>query len=146
MEVLLCDDTCTTACQLEPALNGTEKPLMLLFVKQRKTDCPAFWQQSLGKNGGRLRNVVSIASLRYGTTKRNGMAFVDSDTRTSLRLIVPLAASVTDRNITFDRLCANSLGNNNTSVLLRSKSIPLLRWLSFRSVLNELCYVYSNLM
>lgn len=74
------------------------------------------------------------------------MAFVDGDTRTSLRLIVPLAASVTDRNITFDRLCANSTGNNNTSVLLRSKSIPLLRWLSFRSVLNELCYIYSNLM
>lgn len=146
MEVLLCDDTCTTACQLEPALNGTEKPLMLLFVKPLKMDCPAFWQQSHGKNGGRLRNVVSIALSRYGTMKRNGMAFVDGDTRTSLRLLVPLAASVTDRNITFDRLCANSLGNNNTSVLLRSKSIPLLRWLSFRSVLNELCYVYSNLM
>jgi hypothetical protein len=75
------------------------------------------------------------------------MAFVNGDTRTSLRLIVPLAASVTDRNITFDRLCANSLcNNNNTCVLLRSKSIPLLRWLSFRSVLNELCYLYSNLM
>jgi hypothetical protein len=74
------------------------------------------------------------------------MAFVDGDTRTSLRLIVPLAASVTDRNITFDRLCANSLGNNNTSVLLRSKCIPLLRGLSFWSVLNELRHIYFNLM
>lgn len=84
-----------------------------------------------------------IPLVDCGTTRFSSVTYVQGHKSTLQSLLTPLAASVRDREINFDRICANIQRDGTLSVFGRLKSNPLLFGLSFRTTRKRSADVYD---